>query len=530
MNKEPNRNLLSDLCHIITASYTWLSKGEETVPSLTNLTGTSIARRLLVKSTTIRRIKMRHRKNKREYERDPERGTSETDDAPVTIKHLGFLRSKSECVKLFALFVIGELCLFALFRFAIRPQENDLDGNALAQQGALATQSRRFPRFGSERFEQQCNWALIGPNEHGSDCTLVYRPRARSTEGIAEWVSQIAMTYASARLAGCRLMFDYGKHVDVGDVLRPFSKQDSSRPMMMPMNWTIPSGFSCAQGNRCAGLYGGKESASFGGVNDIPNTTLPVGASIPIYRNAYKDGLQRSGFRGLEQALPGFQVESGMACSLGALFDLAPNASQFEPELFSTILPTVRNEKALVMSVYIRTGQTDKVAKAEKAGNVLEVSEKLSSLSQTWQLALDCALSLEEKYLTGGEELSFDKIVWMVVTDLPPLKQYIIDNYHAKDANLLVPAEKRKWNSSVIPREVVTTGSRGVHSRAGRNPSTADFAEALIDWLLIGESDLVITSWSWYSFGATAALRTARPLYDGRQCTKLVPVHGNATA
>ena len=63
------------------------------------------------------------------------------------------------------------------------------------------------------------------------------------------------------------------------------------------------------------------------------------------------------------------------------------------------------------------------------------------------------------------------------------------------------------------------TTARGVHSRPGRNPSTADFAEAVIDWYLIGEPDLVVPSAPGYSFGTTASLRTAQPLYDPANCS-----------
>lgn len=57
-----------------------------------------------------------------------------------------------------------------------------------------------------------------------------------------------------------------------------------------------------------------------------------------------------------------------MACSLGSLFHLSPIASQFEPRHFTEILPTLHQQDALVMSLYIRTGQTDFRASFEKSG------------------------------------------------------------------------------------------------------------------------------------------------------------------
>ena len=65
-----------------------------------------------------------------------------------------------------------------------------------------------------------------------------------------------------------------------------------------------------------------------------------------------------------------------------------------------------------------------------------------------------------------------------------------------------------------------------MHTRTQRDPSTADLAEAVIDWYLVGESDLVVTDSGSPSFGGTAALRTARPLYDARggKCFRATPI------
>ena len=68
--------------------------------------------------------------------------------------------------------------------------------------------------------------------------------------------------------------------------------------------------------------------------------------------------------------------------------------------------------------------------------------------------------------------------------------------------------------------------TRGVHSRSDRGPSQSDFAEAIVDWYLIGESDLVVMDKSSVSFGGTAALRTARPVQDAShgKCIRNLPI------
>jgi len=121
----------------------------------------------------------------------------------------------------------------------------------------------------------------------------------------------------------------------------------------------------------------------------------------------------------------------------------------------------------------------------------------------------------------------------MLASDSVHLKQWISKSYGLQNANEKVSVDKQRWKSWSIPREIVTTRARGVHSRPGRNPSTADVAEALIDWYLLGESDLVVPSAPGFTFGTTAALRTARPYYDPAMCSKPLPFkpcqhHGRA--
>ena len=47
-------------------------------------------------------------------------------------------------------------------------------------------------------------------------------------------------------------------------------------------------------------------------------------------------------------------------------FRLSPSASQFESRLYTEILPMLKDEDALVMSLYIRTGFTDRQANKDE--------------------------------------------------------------------------------------------------------------------------------------------------------------------
>lgn len=107
--------------------------------------------------------------------------------------------------------------------------------------------------------------------------------------------------------------------------------------------------------------------------------------------------------------------------------------------------------------------------------------------------------------------------MWVVTSDSPHLAGKIVEQYSGQNVN-------GEDSSSPIIRAVLTTGARGVQTRPARGPSTEDFIEALADWWLLGESD-VIVSHSLFSFAHTAAMRTARPIYratnDG-DCSRLV--------
>ena len=358
----------------------------------------------------------------------------------------------------------------------------------------LSAENRRFPKYGTTAFSHQCPWTEPKTDKN-LNCTFLARPSPNSGEGISNWVAQIVTAHLLAQQTGCNLLFDYGPDINIHEVLTPISNLDSVHPTV---NWRVPPGFDCEEDHRCfiAGDVYNKQNVKY--IEDAIGVQNMV--PVPNYRHAYRLDTnyfaRMRRYRDLVRALPGYTVETGMACSLESLFHLSPSASTFEPDLFSRILPALHSSEALVISVYIRTGQTDNLFR-NRAKPII-----------------DCALNLEKENLS---QFSFSRIVWMVVTDSPYLKNSITKSYDSRYAN-----------DTVIPREVITTHSRGAHSKPDRGPSTADVAEALIDWYLIGESDLVVTDDFAPSFGDTAATRTARPYYkvQGREkaCGKVVPI------
>jgi len=334
-------------------------------------------------------------------------------------------------------------------------------------------------------------------------------------EGMTEWLSQIVVGHLFAQQAGCRLLIDYNSDIDIHQILSPHLHSE---------DWTVPADFRCLPENRCVIAPHFTMDHVYSRV--LEATGKKTLANVPWYRYASRNEtgmkIYRHVYQALEIALPGFQLETGMACSLGSLLCLAPTtASQYEPNLVP-ILSTLQDEKALVMGIYIRSGFTDTVASWERIGKVAK--EDMETSRQQAAQTIECALKLEEQYLS--EHLSFTKIVWMLTTDSVNLKQWIFELYNGKDANAHTSSQNRR-TSKVIPRTVVVTRAKGAHTRTRRNVTTADLAEALIDWYLLGESDLVIASSSWYTFGATAALRTVRPFYNASTCSKIVFVHDN---
>lgn len=188
--------------------------------------------------------------------------------------------------------------------------------------------------------------------------------------------------------------------------------------------------------------------------------------------------------------LQGFDLETGMACSIGSLFRFSPAASAYEPRLFTELLPALR--RSFVITLYIRTDQADSKGDVAK-GRAVAKQQKLADP------IIECAFRLEQQ-----QRPRHQNFVWLVSTDSPVLKEWMQKTYASNN------------------RQVLSTGSRGHHSKASAHPSTQDFAEAMIDWMLIGESDVVVT-YEQFTFGGTASLRTARPYFraETNQCLQL---------
>lgn len=242
----------------------------------------------------------------------------------------------------------------------------------------------------------------------------------------------------------------------------------------------------------------------------------------PSFRFTYcmleSHNLHRNQFDDAQHALPSFQPENGMACSLGSLFRLSPAAAQIQPDLFTKILPALHDKDALVMSLYICTGQADRSATKERTTNATNPFQEEENYRGLAQEVLNCALGLEEQMVI--ENSMYTRVVWMLVSDSQDLKRWITETYTTTSSS--------NNDNKSLPRQVITTTSRGAHTRTGRKPSTADFAKGVLDWYLIGKSDLVIKDGKSPSFGGTAALRTARPVYDASskgKCTTIIPIH-----
>ena len=181
------------------------------------------------------------------------------------------------------------------------------------------------------------------------------------------------------------------------------------------------------------------------------------------------------------KTLPGLKLEDAAACAFGHALQLSPKAEQYEPDLYKTILPTLYREKSLVMAIYTRSLNSDKMADQAARGEKVDESGNLAYVKPSKKL-MACAHKIEQKFLSGEKTLAdgnggiveFDTIVWLVITDSKATKTYMSTEYGEKEVIL------ETNNAKKVTRKVVATNARGAHTRRRRDPSTADFAEALM--------------------------------------------------
>ena len=359
-----------------------------------------------------------------------------------------------------------------------------------------ATPASRHPQFvySTPEFKQTCSWTYHNGNVR-KPCQFLVRPMPNSGEGIAQWVSSVAHGYIYSVQSGCSLVIDYGPTVEVDKVWSPPAS------LQVGQSWVNTPGMECTDEKNCLAV-GMKEAASIQSFLDtkLPGSTARL-AEVPNYRMAYSRSDNATGaVEKLEAALPGFRYEKGFACAFGHLFDLPKSAADYLPTLFTDILPAIRDPAALVLTVYIRTGRTDDKAREEKGG---EMSGNHNHTHVDSDL-LQCAAEQEKQKLLDDAKNKYNSVVWLVITDSAEAASSVVAQYSGKMESVI---DRKK-----VSRRVISTQSQGIQTRPARNPSTGDFADAALDWWLIGEADMLITHGA-MSFGTTAALRTAIPFY-----------------
>ena len=120
---------------------------------------------------------------------------------------------------------------------------------------------------------------------------------------------------------------------------------------------------------------------------------------VPEYRHSYVGVSSRfnaSQFDYLQSYLPGWDVRLGAACSMQLLFQPSKAIVKYQPDFYVDILPRLRDEKALVMALYIRVGYADSAAVAEKKGK--DPVEALHGGMTAKTLSL-CSIAMEEEIL-----------------------------------------------------------------------------------------------------------------------------------
>ena len=360
---------------------------------------------------------------------------------------------------------------------------------------ALTPPARRFPRYGTPQFKERCPWTemvppLLSKNKIADNCVFLVRPAPKDGEGLAAWAAKIPTEYMMTRQTGCKLKLSYGPGVAVHEVWSTHSDATNDGGDTMPPDWTLtPSeeealGF-CRTKDHCFN-QAPKTEAHVDSIERALHTGSDTLARAPLYRYAAHGPtagheLYREDYGALIKTLPGLKLEDAAACAFGHSLQLSPKAEQYEPDLYRSILPTLYREKSLVMAIYTRSLNSDKMADQAARGEKVDESGNLAYVKPSKKL-MACAHKIEQKFLSGEKTLAggnggiveFDTIVWLVITDSKATKTYMSTEYGEKEVIL------ETNNAKKVTRKVITTNARGAHTRRRRDPSTADFAEALM--------------------------------------------------
>jgi hypothetical protein len=262
-------------------------------------------------------------------------------------------------------------------------------------------------------------------------------------------------------------MMDYGKDIQVDTILEPVTVSSSGASSTSPsssttaadLDWRVPPNFDCDKDPTCfiaEQQYNDQNRWTMTAIERVllssqQGGVLPTLASIPSYRHAYSTSVdffetRMGGFRDLTRTLPGFTMETGMACSLWSLISsctegcyvvpirslyksppalqppqLSVTEAQQSPDNDQNKNKMDQHPNPLVLSLYIRTGRTENLSFHEATHTYIKLAESI----------VDCALGIESAAIVNADasELPYTHIVWMVVTDSHFLKTWIRDKY-----------------------------------------------------------------------------------------------------
>lgn len=339
----------------------------------------------------------------------------------------------------------------------------------------------RFPRYGTAKFEEQCAWALRRRNVSMPKNCTIYSLKGDNTEGMSQWITTAATGFVFAKQTNCDFRLNYRPGaVDLEHIVQPTS-----------VDWRTPvAHFVCRRRPDNCFVAKAYYSRNGGGQRFFERAGVRL-SNVPNYRIPYSDHVkfrQAGRFMGLRTVFGGdFDLFTSFACAVGSMLKLSNQIEEDQKDLLEVVTDTSR----LVLSLYVRTGETEETQSNMTKAEIAELYHIQA------KHIIDCALAVEQA------NANVNGTVWMVATDAHLLKKWVHEHY------------------STARRKVVFSSSRGKHTR--ENISDTTLGEAFFDWYLIGESDAVVSDGGAPSFGNSAVARTARPHFKvvGGVCTKV---------